>query len=98
VREASLLVPLGEGNGNRPANGIPVAIEIDDDAVETEPQALGHRLYDAPIGLMRDQPGEIMDSHFVALQDFRSHVRHAHNGGLEHGRPVLHDVMPSLDD
>ena len=50
VCEAPLLVPLGEGNRNCPAHGIPVAIEIDDHAVEAEPQALGHCLDDAPVG------------------------------------------------
>lgn len=34
VRELPVLVLLGEGNGNGPAHGVPVAIEIDDDAVE----------------------------------------------------------------
>jgi len=37
--EAPLLVPLGKGNGNCPAHGISVAIEIDDDAVEAEASA-----------------------------------------------------------
>ena len=53
--------------GNSPAHGIPVAIEIDDDAVEPEPHAPGHRLDDAPVGLMRDEPGDVTDSQLVAL-------------------------------
>src|SRR5206468_12113170 len=68
VREAPALVPLRERNRNRRGDRIAVAIEIDDDAIETEAQPLAHRLDDAPIGLMRDQPGEIGDRHVVALR------------------------------
>src|SRR5262249_25288792 len=59
VREAPALVPFRERNRNRRGDRVAVAIEIDDDAIETEAQPLGHRLDDAPVGLMRDQPGEL---------------------------------------
>ena len=96
--EAPVLVPLRERNGNRCAHRIPVAIEIDDDSIETEAQPLGHGLDDTSVGLMRVQPGEVGGRQVVALQDFLGHFGHADDGGLEHSRPVLHDVMPSLRD
>jgi len=40
VREAPALVPLRERNRNRRGDRIAVAIEIDDDAIETEAQPL----------------------------------------------------------
>ena len=67
-------------------------MEIDDDAIETEAQPLGHRLDDSPVRLMRDQPREIGDRHIVALEDFLGHFGHADDGGLVHSRPILHDV------
>ena len=59
MREAPAFVRLRERDRNRRGDRIAVAIEIDDDAIEIEAQPLGHRLDDAPVGLMRDQPGEI---------------------------------------
>src|SRR5262249_50411613 len=89
---------LRERHRYRRGDRIAVAMEIDDDAIETEAQPLGHRLDDAPVGLMRDQPGEIGGRHVVALQDFLGHFGHADDGGLVHSRPILHEVVPSLRD
>src|SRR3989449_10581989 len=57
-REAALLVPLRQSDRDGRADRVPVAIEVEDDAVETKTEALGDRLDDTPAGLMRDEPGE----------------------------------------
>src|SRR5439155_13747811 len=62
-REAALLVPLRQSDRDGRADRVPVAIEVEDDAVETKTEALGDRLDDAPVGLMRDEPGEVSDRH-----------------------------------
>src|SRR5712691_4377584 len=52
--------------------------------IEAVAKRLGLGVDDPPVGLMRDQPGEVGDRHVVALQDFLGHFGHAHDGGLEH--------------
>src|SRR5204863_592848 len=85
-REAAFLVPLRQSDRDGRADRVPVAIEVENDAVETKTEALGDRLDDTPVGLVRDEPGEVSGRHVVALQDFLRHLGHARNGSLEHGR------------
>src|SRR5207302_6901087 len=58
--EAPRVVPLRESDRDRRGDGIAVPLEVEDDTLEAHAQALGDRLDDATIGLVRDEPGDVL--------------------------------------
>ena len=81
------------GDGNGTGGGVAEAVDVDDDAVEGEAEALGGGEDDALVGLVGDEAAEVGTGEAVAGEDCFGDLGHLADGELVDGLTVLVDEV-----
>ena len=88
-----LLFPVPETEGDGSGGGIAIPLDIDHDLFVGEAHAVGGCVNDTLVGLMGDQPADIVRGEVVAFHEFGTDVGHAFDGEFENGLSFLVDIV-----
>src|SRR6201996_6223047 len=83
--EAAFLDGGVNGERDGAGGGVAVAVDVDDDAVHGQAEALGGGFDDALVGLVGDEAGEVGAEDAVTLEDLFGGLGHLADGELVDG-------------
>src|SRR5665213_1995340 len=84
---------LGECDRNRGGAGVAVAVDVDDDALRRHLEMLRGGVDDAPVRLVRDQPGDVLPRDVRAGERDVGRLDHLGDGEAKDLTAVHHDLV-----
>src|SRR5689334_19400931 len=83
------LLPLPQAKWNSCSSGVSIFLNVDHYLVFRQAHAICSRIDDAQIGLMGDQPRDIIRRKIITFHYFRADISHAHYSKLKNSFSFL---------
>ena len=94
--DTALPVHFVEGDGDEPAGGVAIPLQVLENRIAVETQHIGRRMDDPDIGLMRDEPADIRHLARGMGQDGQRRIGQDADRPLEDCASVDGQVMQAL--
>src|SRR3954469_11684484 len=89
---------LGEDERDRRGAGVPVAVDVHEGALRRDPEPIACGLDDTDVGLVRREPGDVVDAHARAVECVRRRLHDDAHGAAEHLLTVHAQVVLAVGD